>query len=363
MGVLRTVLAISVILAHSPWRSGTLLLGGQFAVQLFYIISGFLICHVICSNKTYRSPWRFYQSRFLRLYPMYYVVAIVSLITMAVVRPDFFKAYNGAPTAAVVLLVLSNLLIFGQDWVLFSGVERGALVFDSNFHKADIPLQEGLLVPQAWTLGVELSFYLIAPFILRRKETIVVLLLLSILVRVVLISHDVGLHDPWTYRFFPAELALFMIGALSNRMMLPAWTDFMAQNTRKWLPASATYGLLLYVMLFGFMPVHPIIKTGFLFVIFPLMLPLTFIHQNKTPLDKAIGELSYPLYICHIFAIVTVTYVCKMFRIADPFWVTVSSLVFSFVVAMLLKRYVGDLVEATRAKIKGAPSQQTLATA
>ena len=42
MGMLRTIFAITVILAHS-WPERIVFVGGRNAVQCFYIISGFLI--------------------------------------------------------------------------------------------------------------------------------------------------------------------------------------------------------------------------------------------------------------------------------------------------------------------------------
>jgi hypothetical protein len=40
------------------------------------------------------------------------------------------------------------------------------------------------------------------------------LLAASLALRGVLIATGIGLGDPWTYRFFPTELALFLLGSL-----------------------------------------------------------------------------------------------------------------------------------------------------
>ena len=77
---------------------------------------------------------------------------------------------------------------------MFAGVDDGRLVFSSDFTQSGILLYQGLLVPQAWTLGVE-QVYAIAPQFLRyrsfrssRKKLIFTLLVFSILVRVSLIA-------------------------------------------------------------------------------------------------------------------------------------------------------------------------------
>jgi peptidoglycan/LPS O-acetylase OafA/YrhL len=55
---------------------------------------------------------------------------------------------------------------------MFSAVEHYSLVFSTDFTKSEIPLWDGLIAPQAWTLGIELTFYLVALFILTRRAAI-----------------------------------------------------------------------------------------------------------------------------------------------------------------------------------------------
>ena len=68
MGTLRTLLAIAVVLVHSY---GFVMVGGRNAVQLFYMISGFLISYVLVERKVYKDTISFYINRYLRLYPIY----------------------------------------------------------------------------------------------------------------------------------------------------------------------------------------------------------------------------------------------------------------------------------------------------
>lgn len=86
-----------------------------------------------------------------------------------------------------------------------------------------MPAYHGLLLPQAWTLGVEISFYVIAPFVLPRRWLMAVLFAASVAIRVLLIKAGVGSVDPWTYRFFPAELMFFLVGAFTQQFVLPVY--------------------------------------------------------------------------------------------------------------------------------------------
>ena len=169
MGSVRTLLAIAVVFAHSY---GFIFVGGRLAVQLFYVISGFLISYILVEARTYRTVSSFYANRFLRLFPIYWFVAISTIIAVLFASLIFNETHKTISTfealgfGGKLSLALSNLLLFGQDWIMFTGVRGGDFQFVTDFRESDVQVWQGLLVPQAWTLGVELSFYLIAPFVL-----------------------------------------------------------------------------------------------------------------------------------------------------------------------------------------------------
>ena len=115
MGTLRTILAVAVVFAHS-WPAGSVSVGGRNAVQLFYVISGFLVSYVLVEKKTYTKVKDFYINRYLRLHPIYLCVATLTLVTFLAfnsLSTRFIDAYRGAPMAAQLLLSASNLLSFG----------------------------------------------------------------------------------------------------------------------------------------------------------------------------------------------------------------------------------------------------------
>ncbi|WZB68981.1 acyltransferase family protein [Achromobacter xylosoxidans] len=247
MGILRTLLALSVVLDHLGGGATNQLVGGRLAVQLFYVISGFLISYVLTGTDRYQgATGHFYANRLLRLFPVYLAVAALTLAAHAAGDGSFFRLYDDLPLSARLFLILSNLFIVGQDWLMFFGIEHSSLLFTGSFAHSDVPLYQGLLVPQAWTLGVEITFSLVAPFVLRSPRRLLALLAASLALRAVLIATGIGLSDPWTYRFFPAELALFLAGALSHQILLPRWQAL----TRRWprlpeLGVAITGGVLL----------------------------------------------------------------------------------------------------------------------
>ncbi len=357
MGFLRTLLAITVVCAHSPCMCDSFLVGGRNAVQLFYIISGFLIAHVLQTNMAYRSPIPFYKNRALRLYPIYFVVAVLSLLVYRGGNHLFFELYGEIPVSAFVFLVFSNVFLFGQDVILFSSIRDGHLAYTFGLQTTALPLYIGLVVPPAWTLGVELSFYALAPFILRRKTWIFSLLFLSIAVRGYLIAIGLGLKDPWSYRFFPAELSLFLLGALSQRYALPAWTSFIKSmggppEKANRVAAAGTFAIVTACLVYGMAPFSDSIKVPALFAIVLLLLPLAFLWQNNSRIDRAIGDLSYPIYICHILVILSLGALPEALLPTGAVTQTIVNIFSSIIFALALNRYVGKPVELLRSRIK-----------
>jgi len=314
MGTIRTLLALTVVLSHSgvPYidvapYGGIMFVGGRYAVQLFYMISGYLITHILLSNPNYATDTgRFYLNRALRIYPNYLVVASLTLISVGLLGngaylQTIFSIYDKIPTDAAVWLVTSNIILFGQDWLIFFIVKAGHLVY-WNYLSGGVPMYTGLWVPQSWTLGVELTFYLIAPFVVRHVWRIALLFVLSIAVRLWLYSKGLGgSHDAFfSYRFFPSELAIFMAGALSRHWLLPLWVA--VKQRSETAPIGGTLILFILCATFFLWPGGELIKGLSLFGVFVALMPLAFLFQQRSRIDDTIGALSYPIYICHFLA-------------------------------------------------------------
>lgn len=361
MGLIRVLLALSVVFAHSPWNDGLALVGGRNAVQLFYMISGFLIAHVLHTNRSYDNPLRFYANRALRIYPTYYAVAILSLIVALLGHSRWTAFYRDVGVLPGALVALSNALIFGQDWAMFGAVQDGRLTFTTDFHASTPPLYDGLLIPQAWTLGLELTFYLIAPFIVRRTRLMLGLLATSLAVRAWLFAIGLGTHDPWTYRFFPAELSLFLLGALANRLGLPLWQRIVAQPRWHQLPRIAVAVVSALVLSYFLLPIQEGIKTGGLMLVFLVLLPLTFLYQARSQLDRRLGDLSYPLYISHVLVTIVVGVILRAAHIGqNAAVVTFFNVIASLAFAALLNRILERPVEHLRSRVRRGASAPSL---
>jgi peptidoglycan/LPS O-acetylase OafA/YrhL len=354
MGTLRTLFALAVVLAH-PAGGFEFSVGARGAVQLFYVISGFLISYVLTEARSYRTAGDFYLSRWLRLYPTYAAVALLSLASEVLKDGKWFDLYRQIPASAEVLLVFSNLFLFGQDWVLFSAVHNGTLEFSTNFTDTDYRLHRGLLVPQAWTIGIELSFYAIAPFILLRRRLLFSLLIASLALRVALVAGGLGLKDPWTYRFFPTELALFIFGAVSHQIVLPyIRAKFSDAQRMSRVARRVTWFLIVLAAGYALLPLEDPYRTLLLYTTFILLLPFSFLFQNEHTLDSRIGDLSYPIYIGHLLVQRTIDSILAGWQIAPGKATAIGGAILSIGFAYVLNKVIGERVDAVRIRLRQA---------
>ena len=319
MGLIRLLLALSVVTAHSNAIFGCSLVGGSIAVQAFFIISGFYMSVIL--NEKYvgkNGSFRlFITNRFLRIYPIYWTVMLCTIIFVLGIAVT-----NGVPKGQIIdnyssiknhpfpftYLILNNLLIFGQDVAMFLGLnpESGTLFFTNHFQDSHPPVYSFLLVPQAWTLGLELTFYLLAPFILRKGvKTVVTLIILSFLLRLTLYDCFQLKYDPWTVRFFPTELMFFLLGYLSYRI-------YLILRVKKVPPYVGVFSLascVVFTVLFNFLPAVSFrwfpfsVKEILYFSMIIVSIPILFNYLKNNKLDSKIGELSYPVYIVHLLVI------------------------------------------------------------
>jgi peptidoglycan/LPS O-acetylase OafA/YrhL len=254
------------------------------------------------------------------------------------------------PTFGKFLLGIVNFTVFGQDWILFLALHGGKIHFAANFKNSDCLLYLALLIPQAWTLGVELSFYALAPFIVTKVGRIWIALSMSIAVRAALSYMGLAFSDPWTYRFFPSELTWFMLGALSMQVLLPR-CEKLLEKKPQWTGICVASALALLALY----PVLPSRGSGTFIALIGVMivlLPVMFVFQNHSAFDKYIGELSYPIYICHMLvAGLTATALAKLS--VHQFAVVKSvQLIAVVAVAYGLNRFIAQPIEKLRALIR-----------
>ncbi len=147
---LRCISILAVIWWHSDphWRSG--LLGkGYLGVELFFVISGFLITTLLLREKDENSQIslrNFYIRRTLRIFPLYYLVVAVYVVLV-------LRIERRSPAGAEFFQNLPFFLTYTSNW--FLELKPGKrLIFDF-----------------AWSLATEEQFYAVWPWVIRFSRT------------------------------------------------------------------------------------------------------------------------------------------------------------------------------------------------
>ena len=183
---LRAIAAIAVLLSHATGNWGIFELG-WIGVDLFFVISGFLITKIlfeIRGAKNYFSA--FYFRRALRILPIYFIVVVPLVI--------FHLIWNDVPA----YVPLSYLLYFQNSFALDYGWLQG--------------------LAHTWTLAIEEQFYLFFPLLLYfikpryLVKTFVTLILMIICFRFIIYYQE--FYPYYQSVFTIARLDSFLIGGL-----------------------------------------------------------------------------------------------------------------------------------------------------
>ena len=143
---LRAVAVLAVVLHH---LAETLLPGGYVGVDVFFVISGYLITGIISREMEQGrfSFRRFYERRARRIFPALFVVLAVTLVAG-------YRAFLPSDYAFMLRAALGT--VFFSSNMVFWRVEKGYFDADTRSN----PLLH------TWSLGVEEQFYLLFPLFL-----------------------------------------------------------------------------------------------------------------------------------------------------------------------------------------------------
>jgi peptidoglycan/LPS O-acetylase OafA/YrhL len=231
--------------------------------------------------------------------------------------PAYIAGYAQADrfsTATLVAVTLPNLSLFGLDVLHFfhitpagglaPSLQPPTALFDPNAAGRWFSF-----IPQAWTLGLELEFYLLAPLLVRWRSRGLVLLFAASTAGRVLFYHWGYTTDPWSDRFFPFEIALFVAGLLAYRGY--RWLTESAAAERVNLlttigrigvaaivVAILTFANVLHLPDFAALG-HGPAANWLLIASVTIVLPCIFVATRRSRVDNLIGQYSYPVYISH----------------------------------------------------------------
>lgn len=354
MGVIRVLLAIAVVLAHAGAIFGFKHIDGLIAVQSFFIISGFYMSMIINEKYNFRNSYKlFISNRLLRLFPTYILIIVITFLVILLFhvsgqKQGLITNFSHLNILSKIYVFFINLFIVGQDSTLFLGFDTsGSLHYVSDFNSSNPPVYSFLLCPPAWSLSLELMFYFIAPYLVKRKISLIFfIMILSFLLRIFIYKQGYS-YDPWIYRFFPTELFFFLSGTISYRLY--NYLRNIEHTHIKKIGLFLLCFVILSILFFNFIPVKYYLKQYLFYFTFTFSIPVIFIYTKNNRIDRFIGELSYPVYLSHIFIMY---YWLPVFN--DIFGLSslnsILAVIFSILFSVLLIKYIIKPIDDYREK-------------
>jgi peptidoglycan/LPS O-acetylase OafA/YrhL len=282
--------ALSVIAVFFHHTGGTLMKGGYIGVEVFFVLSGYLITSILCREKNKSGAIDFvgfYIRRARRLYP-----ALILLLVAVVAYCAIYNKYN---------LTLETI---------------PSLFYVMNWYRA-FEWYDAVLTGHTWSLAIEEQFYLLWPLLLslliwcspRKLPLFIFALILSIVAwRTYLFLGNA--HLSRIYNGFDTHADALLVGALLALVS----TDVLRRVGLLWVPALA---FLLVVLFNQEMTDFSLSRHGFgIVAVASAMVIAKVVSDQSSMLVRVLsfkplvwlGTVSYGFYLWHYPLIQAVMY-------------------------------------------------------
>ncbi len=285
---LRAFAVLSVFIFH---LNHSWLPGGFVGVDVFFVISGYLITSIIlkdCESGSF-SLANFYQRRIARIFPAFFTVALATLAGAAIVYSPQDLASAGANLAFTSLSLANVKFMLQGDYFQISSDAQPFLHY--------------------WSLSVEEQFYLVFPlffisaFKYVRRHLVAILSVLGIcsLIACIFLTQS---NPVWAFYLLPTrawELCAGSLLAVVGARSMPGC----GVGRASWLQIAGILMIGLSMLLVhegplfpGWRAIFPVIGT------LAVLSPLAAANQTverwlSIPLLVLIGRMSYSLYLWH----------------------------------------------------------------
>lgn len=284
---LRSVAIILVIVHHTASIFSKYVDLGYAGVDLFFVISGFLITSILLKSKDgfSKSYKIFFARRSLRIFPLYYFSLLILFLL-------------GHP---IVIQEIGYLVTYTFNY-------RYPFVRDAN------------PIGHFWTLGVEEQYYLFWPLLvlgLRKRLYILIFLTFSMITFAYLqiYFHLIPSISVYNYTGLPTRMGSLGLGSLGAMLYIDSGTFLKFFLREKFVEL-----LMLFLWIYAFIFTKPLLLgLGSLFLVLKAAensFRFKFLHsflENKHVLF--LGRISYGLYVYHV---IIIFYGTKY--LFDPVW-------------------------------------------
>jgi len=322
---LRAIAVIAVVLYHA---FPELIHGGFIGVDIFFVISGFLISRIILQElgESCFSFFDFYRRRIVRIFPALLITLILCvLFGWLVLSPEEFRQLSKHTLGGATFT--SNFMYLSE-----SGYFDNASITKPLLH--------------LWSLSIEEQFYIIWPllivFAFKRKLLLLVIFLVSLssfAFNIYLSSHNLAIdfYSPAT-RFWELACGSVLAWLAQKRSLSPhrmPWIGNAFSFLGLLIIAGGFYLISTEARFPGWWAILPVLGTSLVIISGPESLP------NKKILSNAglvwVGLISYPLYLVH-WPIFSFTYI--LLNGTPSILLRCICIISSFILAFLIFRFI-----------------------
>lgn len=294
--IMRGIAILAVILVHTAQQiDGAMFLRqvayyGQMGVQLFFVVSAFTLCHTFESrNKEKNVLVKFYTRRFFRIAPGYYF--------------------------GILLYIVLGFYL-GDAWNRSS--DYLDIILNIFFLNGIVPSANNSVVPGGWSIGTEMIFYFIFPFLyvffLKMQKKIrffyvifpFIFLIISLVIQFLffILTKNPNYYSNNGFIYFSIlnQLPVFCMGISLHYY-------FKNLNTKySWSKNTYFMFFCILTILSALVLFKGVNLTIFYTSLFPVVSALSFVYLflfiDKMKIDKKtifskIGVLSYSSYLVH----------------------------------------------------------------
>ncbi|SFE92763.1 Peptidoglycan/LPS O-acetylase OafA/YrhL, contains acyltransferase and SGNH-hydrolase domains [Chitinophaga sp. CF118] len=274
---------------------------GRVGVNLFFVLSGFLISYLLMteSSETGNINFKnFYIRRILRIWPLYMAYSLVLIVLSPLVMHKL-----GIPVEGDAHTILTNLLFM--------------VLFAVNIQLAFFPYNKGI-IEITWSVCIEEQFYLVWPlllFLFKKRLKLLFLVMLSVgflcktlcLVLPLFFSVTTKQLFGINYVLLFDKLELFGMGMfaaylLFNRETYSKFFKIILKPGIQWSMLIITVFVMLSIIkipvLSKYYYDHFIHAALFGYLMLMAVAPNSIL-QLEYPLLKTLGKVSYGIYLFH----------------------------------------------------------------
>jgi peptidoglycan/LPS O-acetylase OafA/YrhL len=286
---LRALAVVAVILFHAGFKTFS---GGFVGVDVFFVISGYLITSIILSEKREGTftLMGFYERRARRILPALFTVLLVCVpFAWVWMLPSDMKVFSKSVVAVAVFA--SNILFWRESGYFEKAAELKPLL-------------------HTWSLGVEEQYYVLFPLFLLiawrfDKHRVIIILAAIALISLLVAQWGTYYMPEATFYLFPTRSWELLIGAMVAYSLFPSGRIEGNTTLSAQLFSLAGFVLVAYAV-FGFDSTTPfpgayaLLPTLGAALIIIYATPETLVHKllSVKPM-VGIGLVSYSAYLWH----------------------------------------------------------------